>query len=263
MEFLKRQHKYRRINLHFFLLSSVLIVTFYFFITPNTFYGQEPSISPSQTSKSLNELCNKFETDKCSNLHNYIEIYENYFSSLRYSTEKLFEIGILSGASHLMWKEYFHKAEIYGIDIEDCSRLEKEGIHTFIADQANRDDLKKFITTYGEGYDIIIDDGGHTMEQQQVSFGYLFKYLKPGGLYIIEDVHTSLKKYYEGFGVKEDGSNNTFRLIVHYMATGDIKSEYMSQQEINYLRLNIAYCDLIYISTSMHSMMCIIKKRDN
>lgn len=261
MKSLKRQLKYRGINLHFFLLSSVLIVTL--FIIPNTFYGQEPSTDSPRPSKSLNELCSKFKTDKCSNLHNYIEIYENYFSSLRYSTEKLFEIGILGGASHLMWKEYFHKAEIYGIDIDDCSHLEQKGIHTFIADQANRDDLKKFISTYGEGYDIIIDDGGHSMEQQQVSLGYLFKYLKPGGFYIIEDVHTSLKDYYEGFGVKEDRSNTTFRLILQYMATGDIKSEYMNQQEINYLNFNIAYCNLVYITTSAHSMMCIIKKRDN
>ncbi len=261
MESLKQQHKYCRINSRLWLLSGVLIVTLSFFIKPNTLYAQELSIGSVQTPKSLNELCSIFQTDKCSNLHNYIEIYEKYFSPLRESTEKLFEIGILGGASHLMWNEYFHKAEIYGIDIDDCSRLKKKGIHTFIADQANRDNLKDFITTYGEGYDIIIDDGGHSMEQQQVSFGYLFKHLKPGGLYIIEDVHTSLKNFYKGFGVKENGSNNTFRLIIQYMATGDINSEYMSQQEINYLRLNIAFCDLVYITTSMHSMMCIIKKR--
>jgi hypothetical protein len=194
-------------------------------------------------------------------LHNYIEIYEKYFEPLRYSTEKLFEIGILSGASHRMWNEYFEGAEIYGIDIKDCSHLEDEGIHTFIADQANRDDLKNFMSAYGGGYDIIIDDGGHTMEQQQVSLGYLFQYLKPGGLYVIEDVHTSLTKYYKGFGVEGQGYNSTFALIAHYMATGNVNSKYMEQSEINYLRLNIEYCNLIYITTSMHSMMCIIKKR--
>jgi len=259
MSFSKQLLKYPKISP---CLYSVILFLTFFWLSPNKFYAQGTSVSSSQSSKDLTELCCKFKTDKCSNLHNYIEIYENYFAPLRESTEKLFEIGILSGASHLMWKEYFHKAEIYGIDIEDCSHLEEKGIHTFIADQANRDHLKNFIRNYGEQYDIIIDDGGHSMEQQQVSFGFLFKYVKPGGLYIIEDVHTSLKNYYDGFGVKADGSNNTFRLIIQYMATGNIKSEYMSQQEINYLRSNIANCNMVYITTSSHSMMCIIKKKD-
>ena len=130
-----------------------------------------------------------------------------------------------------------------------------------IADQSKREDLRKFIDKYDGQYDIIIDDGGHTMDQQQISFGFLFKYLKKGGIYVIEDVHTSLTKYYKGFGVNEFSSNSTYTMIVQYMSTGNITSEYLQQDEINYIRTNIEFCELIYITNSMHSMMCVIKKK--
>ncbi len=224
-------------------------------------YCQSDKADPLIEQKNLDELCLEFNTDKCSHLHNYTETYEKYFSPIRNSAKRVFEIGILSGASHLLWQAYFKNAQIYGIDIKDCSFLEEKGIHTMIADQQKRGDLKKFIDQYGSTFDIIIDDGGHTMKQQQVSLGYLFKHVKQGGYYIIEDIHTSLKKYYSGYGVNETGSNTTFAMIVRFITTGDIYSEYMTTEEINYLKLNIEYCNFVYITNSSHSMMCIIKKK--
>jgi trans-aconitate methyltransferase len=212
--------------------------------------------------KSLEELCQIYKTDKCGHLHNYVEIYQKEFEPIRHRVSKVFEIGILSGASHRMWKAYFEKAEIYGIDIKDCSHLEKEGIHTLIADQSSRTDLSQFVEKHGSNFDIIIDDGGHSMEQQQVSLGYLFKHLKPGGIYVIEDIHTSLTKYYQGFGVNSTGSNSTFNLMVQFMATNHMSSPYLLAEEIAYLRLNIDICELVYITNSMHSMMCIIRKKE-
>ena len=49
--------------------------------------------------------------------------------------------------------------------------------------------LKRFISENGGDFDMIIDDGGHTMEQMQVSLNYLWDELKSGGLYVIEDLH--------------------------------------------------------------------------
>ena len=106
---------------------------------------------------SLVDMCEKFPTDKCAQGHNFIETYEKLFSPLRDSMERFFEIGILNGVSHLMWREYFKNEEIFGIDINDYSEKSRgTGIETFVADQSNRDDLQAFINTYGSNFDVFI-----------------------------------------------------------------------------------------------------------
>ena len=62
---------------------------------------------------------------------------------------------------------------------------------SFYGDQGNVGDLQKLLDEKGvEGQlDFIIDDGSHHPMHQIVSFQYLFeKALKPGGVYIIEDI---------------------------------------------------------------------------
>ncbi len=67
----------------------------------------------------LTEMCDRYPTDKCLDGHKFIEIYDDLFEEDRDSMERFFEIGILNGVSHLMWREYFPNAEIFGIDIRD------------------------------------------------------------------------------------------------------------------------------------------------
>lgn len=68
---------------------------------------------------------------------------------------------------------------------------ETTGATIFAGDQADPIFLQKFINESGGEFDVIIDDGGHTMDQQLTSLEYLWKIVKPGGLYIIEDLQTS------------------------------------------------------------------------
>ena len=213
---------------------------------------------------SLVEMCDEFPTDKCSEGHNFIEKYETLFAPMRDTMDKFFEIGILNGVSHLMWNEYFPNARVYGIDIWDYSEKSKgTGIETFVADQSNRDDLQTFIDKYGTGFDVILDDGGHAMDHQQVSLGFLFKHLNPGGYYIIEDVHTSLPIYYPdpAFKVNEDGSNTTLLMLENFNRTSEILSQYMTVEEMTYIQNNIETMDISYRITRHHSIMCVIKKK--
>lgn len=53
--------------------------------------------------------------------------------------------------------------------------------------------------------DVVLDDGGHTMGQQLVSFQNLFLKVKEGGLYIVEDTHTSYWREFHG-GLRKKGS---------------------------------------------------------
>jgi len=212
--------------------------------------------------KTLTELSNLFGTDKRPSMHNFIEIYERNFFPIKDSIKKFFEIGIFNGASHKMWKCYFPNAEVYGIDIKEKPWVAKLGIHTSITNQGNRDDLQAFVEEFGSDFDVILDDGSHIVRHQQVSLAALFKHLKPGGLYIIEDVHTSLPEFYnDNFEVDSTGSNTTLKMINNYIATEKIVSEYMTVEEIRYLEQNIEYVDLSKRKSGMHSTLCIFRKK--
>ncbi len=205
----------------------------------------------------LTQLADKYQTDKGSRLHHYAEVYECFFSPVKSSARKVCEIGVLEGASLKMFADYFGRAVIYGIDIEDVSRLNSDRIRTFVADQGDREQLAAFVAADGTDFDIILDDGGHSMTQQQVSLAFLFRHVRPGGYYVIEDVQTSMR---DGYGVEPGEGNTTLTMIDHYIRSGKIESRYMTDEERQYLEYNIAYCNLL--SRNMgNSMTCIFKKR--
>lgn len=201
------------------------------------------------------------KTDKGITIHHYTEVYELFFSPLKWTATKIFEIGIAGGGSLEMWRDYFPKATIYGIDIVPKTELDSDRVKTFVADQADRSQLASFIDRFGGYFDIIIDDGGHTMDQQQISLGFLFKYLRPGGYYVIEDVHTSLPRFWSGFGVEPDGANSTLTMITKFISTGRLESRYLAPAEAKYLTRNIEFCNLFARNNRYHSMTCILKKR--
>jgi len=136
----------------------------------------------------------------------YFEIYDRHFSKYRGKEIVLLEIGTFQGGSLQMWKSYFgDKAKIYGIDINpNCKQVEEENIKIIIGSQSDRDFLKNVIKEIPP-FDILIDDGGHTMLQQIVTFEELFSHVKPDGVYLCEDLHTSYWKEYGG-GFKRKGS---------------------------------------------------------
>jgi len=114
----------------------------------------------------------------------------------------ILEIGIQYGGSLDMWNYYFdNNCKIYGVDIDQkCKELEKHfnNVTIYIGDQENKDFWKQLKDIK---FDIIIDDGGHTMNQQINTYESLINQLNEGGVYICEDVHTSyeLRKYGGGY----------------------------------------------------------------
>jgi len=126
----------------------------------------------------------------------YFEIYERHFRRFRGQEVHIAEIGIYSGGSLEMWRDYFGpKAHIYGVDIEpDCKAYERDGVKVFIGDQADRSFWKQFCTKVPK-LDIVIDDGGHKYEQQVVSLEELLPHLRPGGIYLCEDVHYAFNRF--------------------------------------------------------------------
>ena|SRR5688572_16745625 len=136
----------------------------------------------------------------------YFDIYERYFSGYRGTSVNLLEVGVSHGGSLQIWREYFGKdANIFAIDINpECKKFEDEKTSIYIGSQEDEKFLKKVIDALPQ-LDILIDDGGHTMNQQLVSFKNLFPVVKDGGIYLIEDTHTSYWGEYHG-GYKKKSS---------------------------------------------------------
>ena len=79
----------------------------------------------------------------------------------------------------------------------ECKMLEEENTTVFIGSQSDKNFLRKISEQMPE-LDIVIDDGGHTMLQQKVSFDLLYMKVKEGGVYIVEDTHTSYWHAFHG-----------------------------------------------------------------
>ena len=126
---------------------------------------------------------------------NYFNVYDSLLSKYRNKKIKFVEIGVFSGGSLFMWRNFFgKKAKIIGVDLNpDIKRFKKYGFNIEIGDQSDEKFWKKFFKKYGE-VDIILDDGGHTNYQQILTVNHCIPFIKDNGILITEDTHTSYIK---------------------------------------------------------------------
>lgn len=187
--------------------------------------------------KELTILGLQLNTDKAF-FHLYTEFYNDYLEIFKGKQINVLEIGILNGSSLKMWKRFFKDAHIYGCDINP-NYVEKKygnGITTFYFDQANP---SEFITKIKDiKFAVIIDDGSHIVSHQQKTLGVLFKYLDIGGIYICEDLQTSLKENYF------DTTISTLDMLKNFITFREIKSDEINTDDINYLNNNIEKIEL-------------------
>lgn len=125
--------------------------------------------------------------------HHYLEIYHRHFARLRGTAPVIVEIGVAYGGSLPMWHHYFGPGtRVIGIDIDPaCRQFENDRTVILIGDQADRN----FLATVRDRFpriDILIDDGGHMMAQQIATFEELYPHIHVDGVYVCEDLHTSL-----------------------------------------------------------------------
>jgi len=156
------------------------------------------------------ELCKiafYYRTDKCPQIrHSYTSFYHNLFKDKRNEVKKVFEMGIgfpgtmghvekkigkpyITGASLMMWRDYFPNATVYGADWDGRAMVEgEERIKTFICDERYAQDIKLMIDKTGRDIDIFIDDGAHEHKFQVFLAKTVLPLLKKDVIYIIEDV---------------------------------------------------------------------------
>ncbi|WP_104019861.1 class I SAM-dependent methyltransferase [Roseovarius nitratireducens] len=130
--------------------------------------------------------------------HHYFQVYEREMGRFLKQPISFLEIGIFKGGSIPMWKDYFPDgSRLTFIDIDPaCKAFEIEGTNVRIGNQADPEFLTSLAGELGP-FDVVLDDGSHVCAHQIASFESLWQHLTNGGLYMVEDCHTS---YWPGFG---------------------------------------------------------------
>ena len=136
----------------------------------------------------------------------YFAVYHRHLERWRGRRPRVLEIGVYQGGSLDLWDHYFGPgATLVGIDIDEAAvRMADPSRTVVLGDQADPAFLRSVVERYGP-FDIVIDDGGHTMEQQIVSIETLFPAVVDGGIYLVEDTHTSYWPSHGG-GLRSDAS---------------------------------------------------------
>lgn len=117
----------------------------------------------------------------------YAAVYETYLRPWRRRRFTLLELGVYRGESLRMWRDYFPKATIVGLDIDPQAASRSPGFDVYVGSQADTELLDRVLREHSP-IDVVIDDASHINELTVASFRHLFPRVSPGGLYFIEDV---------------------------------------------------------------------------
>ncbi|MFX1384902.1 MAG: hypothetical protein ACFFBP_20935 [Promethearchaeota archaeon] len=173
---------------------------------------------------SLKDLFNKETakkrkaTDKNQGRRSHASLYETILEPYRNLAKKVFEVGIRNGGSIRVWRNYFPNAVIYALDNHEPSLeciLNQERIIPVKLDQGSPKQLDSFAKN--GPFDIGIDDGSHIWKHQILTFEKLWPAIKPGGLYIIEDIITSYNSWMARHeGIKDRYCKNSISCVNYF-----------------------------------------------
>lgn len=187
--------------------------------------------------KKLTEIGLKTGTDKA-HYHLFTEHYDDIFSL--YENPRILEIGVASFSSIAMYLEYYEAPYVVGMDIDSKDNFISDKWRFVRGDQTNILDLQQCVLNE-DLFDIILDDGGHSMKQQQVTFGFLIDYVKPGGFFILEDLHTSLNPTY----IESDCEFTSLQMLERIKSGKTYFSNYIDIKQQQRIFDKIEYIDII------------------
>jgi cephalosporin hydroxylase len=134
---------------------------------------------------------NTVGTDKAT-LHSYGPLYSELFGPIRDTTLHVLEIGVCSGKSLLAMAEFFHNAQVVGVDISMdnvCQEVKEHPRISLYQLDGTRRDIQALIGP-ATRWDVVLDDASHVPADQLLSLQALGPFVRrPGGLYVIEDIH--------------------------------------------------------------------------
>ncbi len=176
-------------------------------------FGAGGSTALTQQLRSVNvsaptrmcRIMTKYGSDKGHGWHNYTTVYSVLFKDCQGRPLRILEIGLGSnnpdqlssmgslgvpGASVRGWRELFPRAVVFGADIDRAILFQEERIKTFYCDQLDQTSIRELWsqTDLQDGMDIIIEDGLHTFEANVSFLEGSLDHLRPGGVYVTEDI---------------------------------------------------------------------------
>lgn len=142
--------------------------------------------------EALNSIGVKYGTDKSQHHHDYLRFYEERLAHLKSDKFLFIEIGVFEGGSLKTWGEYFPNAQIVGMDINPATKqYAGDNRHVYIGDASRGECIDFIVERHGRPL-IVLDDGSHIWHHQIESLRYFWPKVLPGGMFIMEDIQTSM-----------------------------------------------------------------------
>ena len=197
----------------------------------------------------LTKLSRKYRCDKSDKRHGYTPLYNARFNEMRNDRFNILEFGYGVGKSTRMWLDYFPNANLVTVDIRDVPEFKNVRFEYVQADQIDMEKLADVIVKYNS-FRIIVDDASHVAEDQQFSLGNMFRFVEPGGWYVIEDL-----KCRRSHSTRLPQCKKTIPVLHKYIDTaGKFESPVLNESQIMYLRDNIK-------DIKMYDKIAFIRKR--
>ena len=203
----------------------------------------------------------------------YLTVYNNLYTPYRdLPGLNLLEIGVQNGGSLETWARFFPSANrIVGFDVNPlCKDLvyDDKRISVLTGDCASLA-ARNSISSACSSYDLIIEDASHTSDNIIQTFVSLFPLLKPGGIYVSEDLHCSYWSHFRGglnYGLS---SISFFKRLVDGINSGSWEggeneilspfSDFLQNYQLEAERLELCIRELS--SVEFHDSMCVLRKR--
>ena len=228
----------------------------------------------------LRKLGRQYGTDK--RIHGFLDLYAERLPP-RDQVRSLLEVGVFYGASIQMWRDWYAQADIYGVDAfngifgngnrfsnatkflhEVRAGLHGPRVHMLVADQASAAEMDGVVGKLGRrrvSFDVILEDGSHKSRDQQLNLAQLMPLVRPGGVYVIEDTHTSLQR---GYDVPPKSRQSTLMVMQAFNASRRLDSPFLSPPQTAYLEAWIESVEPVEargMSEGVHSRTCFVRKR--
>ena len=271
------RHRFKKAS---FVLKIYLILTIFFKYILNLFYLPKKKNLDNYSKENqnlfdqdLNYLCEYFNSDKGEKFknqyakpskqedkkiiaHGYAKIYEKYLKEHKDKNLNIIELGSFYGNASAAFYFYFKNSQIYSADINpDMYLYRSKRLKNFFTDTSSRASIEKNILSRNIKFDLIIEDASHMLKDQIISLFILFKNLKSGGFFIVEEIDFPEKREDMRFGQEFPDLKTILKKIVN---KENFNSKYINENEKNYFLENF---DTIKFYTGNINEIAIIKKK--